>query len=312
MKTKKILATVAAFIVAATVLSAAVLATSLPSARPEVTPPAQIQAPASVIAPATPASAEIATPAATSDRSILREHRHLSGDYEWVHALDVLYEECRLAEVARRECTHENSISYKDTDTGVCAAFCKFCGVTRELDEVPADAIITNAATRDICSHTYCSWSYADATTHSRMCSKCSDFQFAYHNRVDATCTTNEICKVCKGRDSSWGMAYGHDMAYVVCLDNLDEYGYDDPNNYYHDYRCVRTNEEGRYICNYVPSSDYCTFEEVFWDSEVNGEHEVYYVCYLCLVSYYEEPDACPRALYGGFCPKCFNPHPYS
>ena len=311
MKTRKILTTIAAFVAAATVLSAAVLAVSLPSTHTDVTPTIDTTAPENIISPAIPASDEKAMLTDISRVSSRCDHRHITSDYEWSHALDVLVEECRLAEVAKRECKHEIGIFYNDTDTGVCAAYCTFCGVIRELDEVPANAIVTNALTRANCVHDYSDWMYADATTHSKMCSKCSDYQVGMHNRVAATCTTNEVCTICGDRDPSWEMAYGHDMEYVVHWDLLHEYGYEDPENYYHEYRCVREDDTLRYICDYVPIIEQCDFTVRYWDPEENGTHDVYHVCSKCMIYWSEEHVVCPRAVYNGYCPKCLNPNPF-
>ncbi len=309
MKTKKILATVAAFIVAATVLSAAVLATSLPSARPEVIPPAQTQAPANVIAPATtPASAEKQTISEISDAEPV--HRHASGDLEWMRAIDEQLRAYRQAEIARLECTHGDSISYSDTDTGITSAYCLSCGVINTLAEIPMEAIVTNAAIRAVCTHEYTAWSYYNSYDHKKMCTKCMSVVYEAHTKVPADCTTFEHCVVCNGRDGSWEYAYGHIMAYVIDWDSLDANGYDDEENYYHLYRCVRDDNDCQYICDYVQVRENCSFTELFWDAESGGEHELYYQCPMCDVPFFIAPEICYYATKGYDCYRCTNPHP--
>ena len=311
MKTKKILATVAAFIVVATVLSAAVLATSLPSARPEVTPPAQTQAPANVIAPATPASAEKQTISEISDAEPV--HRHASGDLEWMRAIDEQLRAYRQAEIARLECTHENSLLFCNTDTDITSAYCPDCGVIEVGVESTVTSLTTNAEIMSECSHSYTPWTYINTSVHRIMCTICSKTITEYHQIVEADCVTSKHCIICDGRDNSWEVAWGHQMEYVFDWSNFmavpDEVS---PEAYRHEYRCTRCDNDLEYICDYVVERELCTFTHIYWSPENNGVHERYQVCPFCEMMYFLEDSECPAAAYGTSCNMCNNPNKYN
>ncbi len=303
MKTKKILTTMAAFAAAATVLCAAVLATSLPST---LTTPSGTQMPDNATASAVTASdASHKVYSRISTAELVRKYLREPGDMEWIRVIDAQMVEYHSAEVARLECTHEDSIAYIDTDTGISSSYCTLCGVNGVLAEVPATATVTNAAKRATCSHEYTDWLFYNSDFHKKICSKCMNVVYEAHTKIPADCTTFEHCGVCNGRDSSWMYAYGHDMAYRVDWDYLDSHGYDNDDNYYHVYRCIRDD-----ICDYIQTREKCNFNELFWDAESGGEHELYYQCPTCYVAFYWEPEICYFATHGFDCYRCNNPHP--
>ncbi len=311
MKTRKILATIAAFIAVATVLSAAALAVSLQSTHTDVTPTIDTTTPENVILPAITASEEKAALPDISRSEPVHEHYQALGGLAWMRAIDAQMEEYHLAEVARLECTHEDSIAYIDTDTGISSAYCMLCGATIILAQAPACAMVTNAINRDICVHEYTDWNYYDSANHTKICTKCMKTVYEAHSIVRADCTTFEHCSVCGGRDSSWESASGHIMAYVIDWDYLDaNNGYDNADNYYHIYRCIRDDNDCQYVCDYIPFRENCTFDDLFWDAESDGMHEMYYRCPMCEVPYFIEPEICYFATLGYNCYRCNNPHP--
>ncbi len=325
MKTKKLIITVAALIAAITVLSAAVLAISLPSAKPDAEPtptptptPAKTTAePEDAVVQDVNASLEglsdvdqAPKPSSETTQATLQT----TVDHSWLDEILAQSIEYYYADQARRECTHEDSIAFLDTDTDVCSAFCTFCGVIRELSETPDTAILTNTATRSTCDHEYSDWGYFNATYHIKSCRLCGNFVRETHTIVPADCITYEHCSACNAHLESWDNAYGHNMDYLFDWDDVysTDFDYDDQLSYYHEYRCCRRDNDDVLICDYVALRENCLFREWYWDPASDGMHEVYSVCQLCGMYFFDEPVECKYAIDGYYCDKCGVPHSYT
>ncbi len=259
--------------------------------------------------------------------AFIRDHKCRSGfcthvpDIDWLHGverertkvekdMDELNAavNARLAEdEARLLCTHENLYLFRDTDTGVVDGLCPDCGRMPETIPTGIEIVETNAVMRSECSHTWGNWIYYNTTQHARICSKCSKLVYADHTIVEADCVTFEHCTVCNGRDTSWEMPYGHELA--------EEFDYDgwiasDCTVYKHAHRCVRRDNDLQPICDYVVSVSDCNMNVKYWDAAENGMHEVYYVCSACRWFKVVDSEEC-TAGGGRQCNMCKNPNPY-
>ena len=312
MKTRKILTTIAAFVAAATVLSAAVLAVSLPSTHNDVTLPIDTTAPENIISPAIPASEEKTALPDISNAEPVHEHDRALGDLAWISAIEEQIRAYRQAELARLECTHENSLLFCNTDTDITSAYCLDCGVIEVGVESTVTSLTTNAEIMSECSHSYTPWTYINTSVHQIMCTICSKTITEYHQIVEADCVTSKHCIICDGRDNSWEVAWGHQMEYVFDWSNFmaapDEVS---PEAYMHEYRCTRCDNDLEYICDYVVKRELCTFTHIYWNPEKDGVHERYQVCPFCEMMYFLEDAECPAAVWGTSCNMCNNPNKY-
>ncbi len=313
MKTKRILTTMAAFAAAATVLCAAVLAASLPSAyHDDVTTPSETQTPENVIDPVVSASEEKAVLPNISNAESDHEHLHVSGDLAWMRTIDAQRVEYHKAEVARRECKHENSLVFCNTDTDITSAYCPDCGVIEVGVESTVTSLMTNAEIMSECSHSYTPWTYINTSVHQVMCTICSKTIVANHHIVEADCMTSRDCIICNGRDESWESAWGHQMEFVFDWSNFmaapDEVS---PEAYVHEYRCTRCDNDLEYICDYVAERELCTFTHIYWNPEKDGVHERYQVCPFCEMMYFLEDAECPAAVWGISCNMCNRENAY-
>ena len=227
------------------------------------------------------------------------------------------------AEKKREECTHENGLVFHDTDTGAYSLVCPDCAAKRTISlgdvssEANADsevglvttrAITTNSVLTSGCAHTYTDWIWYTTTQHVRICTKCSAYSYGSHSIVEADCVTFRHCTICNGRDSSWQIAYGHELAYDF---DWDAWDFENESSYYHFYRCVRKDDYLEPICDYVISRSACDFTARYWDPAVNGKHEVYHVCPYCIITFYENDAVC-EAANGRTCSYCLNPNPFN
>lgn len=160
------------------------------------------------------------------------------------------------------------------------------------------------------CDHTFSNWRFYDCACHVRHCQRCSLRQYEEHMKVQADGNASESCAVCRDSYISSSFSYGHDTAYVIDSEYLEANGHDELQKYYHVFRCVRTDDDGQYACDYVQVRENCSFTELFWDAESGGEHELYYQCPMCYVAFYWEPEICYFATQGLDCYRCTNPHP--
>ncbi len=223
---------------------------------------------------------------------------------QWVNKIAKDHSEYIKAEEQRRSCTHENCITYYDSDTKESGAICLDCGQKQKSWVAYAKHdITTSAELQSTCSHTYTDWVWYSTTQHVRICTKCSIYSYGTHQVVPADCTTFEHCTVCNGRDSSWDMAYGHQLAYEFDMDRFIN-----QNVYYHSYRCTQTDNDLNPICDYVVSTEPCNFTATYWDAAKNGEHEVYHVCPECIITKFDSPVVCNK-VNGLPCSYCNRPN---
>lgn len=197
-------------------------------------------------------------------------------------------------------CKHTDTITYFDTDTGESGHICAKCGYTEKYEDKLLSAskaeIVTSAAVRSSCAHTYTGWGRISSTQHQRTCTLCGDKQRADHVRVDETCTLDEHCRDCGTHEDGWDEAFEHHMVWSYDW-LMEEYGD------YHDYRCDNS-IPGIYYCGHVETEDQpCTWSNWYYTAAVNGVHTKHRECVLCGIwTDYEEM---PCSIDIGYCAWC-------
>ncbi len=206
-------------------------------------------------------------------------------------------------------CTHEEAVLFYDLDIGRYLFVCADCSLRWQPQSADrTEAIQTSVSIRAGCSHEMGDWGYYTDSSHIRECMLCSYYEIEPHDIVAPTCTTNEHCSVCYAAPLGWETAYGHEMGYVFSLEEYFSSG-----SYVHEYRCIRTNPDVGYTCDYVSSTSSCSMDITYYEPEDNRIHECYNVCNECWATgdiWYED---CPDAIYGGnMCSMCDAPNSWS
>jgi hypothetical protein len=210
----------------------------------------------------------------------------------------------QLALITPPVCTHEVTISYRDTDTGETGRFCTDC-VEKWVDDPEALSlqsnwtpdIITSAAIRSVCDHSDYEYLMASATYHMIRCMNCVYEALEAHDILPADCENDEICSICNMRYHTWELRWGHEMDVVS-----DIFSYP----YTHTYRCVRRDNDLQFICDYVAYTEECEMN-TYWSPAESGTHFVYDVCVYC-----DGPgdwSEMPCIAEVGLCTKCNHPN---
>lgn len=179
--------------------------------------------------------------------------------------------------------------------------------------ETTAETTVGRCVPKSPHSHVFIDWYYLNDVVHARLCPVCCMMEIERHTRVPATKFTDEVCSVCHSRAQTWGEACRqHVMAYKMDWEYLETNGYDDPQNYYHVYRCARCDNELQYTCDHVAERQKCSFLDIYWSPERDGVHTKYQVCEFCNIVFCLEDSECPAAAYGTSCNMCNNPNKYN